>query len=31
MAVDWMSKNQTTFRVNWLRILGCVEKDSKGE
>jgi Restriction endonuclease len=29
LAVDWKSKNQTTFRVNWLRSLRYVEKDSK--
>jgi len=29
LAVDWKSKNQTTFRVNWLRSLGYVEKDGK--
>jgi hypothetical protein len=27
LAVDWKSKNQTTFRVNWLRSLGYAEKD----
>jgi hypothetical protein len=27
LAVDWKSKNQTKFRVNWLRSLGYVEKD----
>jgi hypothetical protein len=26
LAVDWKSKNQTTFRVNWLRSLGYVER-----
>jgi hypothetical protein len=29
LAVDWKSKNQTTFRVNWLRSLGYVEKEGK--
>ena len=29
LAVDWKSRNQTTFRVNWLRSLGYVEKDGK--
>ena len=29
LAVDWKSKNQTTFRVNWLRSLGYVEKYGK--
>jgi hypothetical protein len=29
LAVDWKSKNQTAFRVNWLRSLGYVEKDGK--
>ncbi len=29
LAVDWKSKNQTTFRVNWLRSLGYVEKDGR--
>lgn len=29
LAVDWKSKNQTTFRVNWLRSLGYVKKDGK--
>jgi hypothetical protein len=29
LAVDWKSKNQTTFRVNWLRSLRYVEKDGK--
>lgn len=29
LDVDWKSKNQTTFRVNWLRSLGYVEKDGK--
>lgn len=29
LAVDWKSKNQTTFRVNWLRSLGYVQKDGK--
>lgn len=27
LAVDWKSKNQTMFRVNWLRSLGYVQKD----
>jgi len=29
LAVDWKSKNQTTFRVNWLRSLGYARKDGK--
>jgi hypothetical protein len=29
LAVDWRSKNQTTFRVNWLRSLGYIEKAGK--
>lgn len=29
LAVDWKSRNQTVFRVNWLRSLGYVEKDGK--
>lgn len=29
LAVDWKSKNQTAFRVNWLRSLGYVAKDGK--
>ena len=29
LAVDWKSKNQTSFRVNWLRSLGYVEKEGK--
>jgi hypothetical protein len=29
LAVDWKSKNQTSFRVNWLRSLGYVEKDGQ--
>jgi hypothetical protein len=29
LAVDWKSKNQTTFRVNWLRSLGYAEKEGK--
>jgi hypothetical protein len=29
LAVDWKSKNQTTFRINWLRSLGYVEKEGK--
>ncbi|MHB1423872.1 MAG: restriction endonuclease [Gemmataceae bacterium] len=29
LDVDWKSKNQTTFRVNWLRSLGYVEKDGR--
>lgn len=29
LGVEWKSKNQTTFRVNWLRSLGYVEKDGK--
>ena len=29
LAVDWKSKNQTTFRVNWLRSLGYAEKDGR--
>lgn len=29
LAVDWKSKNQTAFRVNWLRSLGYVEKDGR--
>lgn len=29
LAVDWQTKNQTAFRVNWLRSLGYVEKDGK--
>ena len=29
LDVDWKSKNQPTFRVNWLRSLGYVEKDGK--
>lgn len=27
LAVDWKSKNQTAFRVNWLRSLGYAEKE----
>ncbi|MEN6496978.1 MAG: hypothetical protein ABFD16_22020 [Thermoguttaceae bacterium] len=27
LATDWKTKNQTTFRVNWLRSLGYLEKD----
>jgi hypothetical protein len=27
LDVDWKSKNQTSFRVNWLRSLGYVEKE----
>jgi hypothetical protein len=27
MNVDWKSKNQTMFRLNWLRSLGYVAKD----
>jgi hypothetical protein len=29
LHVDWESKNQTTFRVNWLRSLGYVAKDGR--
>lgn len=29
LAVDWKSKNQTNFRVNWLRSLGYVAKEGK--
>ena len=29
LSVDWKTKNQTTFRVNWLRSLGCAEKEGK--
>jgi hypothetical protein len=29
LAVDWKSKNQTSFRVNWLRSLGYAEKFGK--
>lgn len=29
LNVDWKSKNQTSFRVNWLRSLGYAEKDGR--
>lgn len=29
LHVDWESKNQTTFRVNWLRSLGYVVKEGR--
>ena len=29
LQVDWKSKNQTMFRVNWLRSLGYVEKNGR--
>lgn len=29
LAVDWKSKNQITFRVNWLRSLGYVVKEGR--
>jgi predicted transcriptional regulator len=27
LNVDWKTKNQTMFRMNWLRSLGYVTKD----
>ena len=29
IGVDWKSKNQTMFRVNWLRSLGYVAKEGR--
>jgi hypothetical protein len=29
LAVDWKSRNQSAFRVNWLRILGYAQKEGK--
>ena len=29
LSVDWQSKNQSSFRVNWLRSLGYAEKDGQ--
>lgn len=29
LGVDWKTKQQTMFRVYWLRSLGCVEKQGK--
>lgn len=29
LKVTWSSKNQTMFRINWLRSLGYVERDCK--
>ena len=29
LRVEWKSKNQTMFRVNWLRSLGYVAKDGR--
>lgn len=29
LGVEWKSKNQTMFRVNWLRSLGYVTKDGR--
>jgi len=29
LSVDWKTKNQTAFRINWLRSLGCVERDGR--
>ena len=29
LNLDWKSRNQTNFRVNWLRSLGYVEKNGK--
>jgi hypothetical protein len=29
LSVDWKSKNQSSFRVNWLRSLGYAEKDGQ--
>ena len=29
IGVEWKSKNQTTFRLNWLRSLGFLERDGR--